>query len=52
MQIVRNMGFPSRMVNGVLNDPFALTIEDELVEGEQRFISLESPIGDPQTPRL
>ena len=26
--------------DGVLNDPLALTIEDERVEGEQRFVSL------------
>ena len=26
--------------DGVLNDPLALTMEDEYVEGEQRFVSL------------
>ncbi len=26
--------------DGVLNDPLALTMEDEFVEGEQRFVSL------------
>ena len=26
--------------DGVLNDPLALTMEDEYVEGEQRFVSI------------
>jgi len=26
--------------DGVLNDPLALTIEDDLAEGEQRFVSI------------
>lgn len=26
--------------DGVLNDPLALTIEDETVEGEQRFVTI------------
>ena len=26
--------------DGVLNDPLALTIEDEAVEGEQRFVTI------------
>jgi len=26
--------------DGVLNDPLALTIEDELAQGEQRFVSI------------
>ena len=32
--------------DGVLNDPLALTIEDERVEGEQRFVSLGMSIFD------
>ncbi len=32
--------------DGVLNDPLALTIEDERVEGEQRFVSLGMNIFD------
>jgi uncharacterized DUF497 family protein len=26
--------------DGVLNDPLALTMEDEFIEGEQRFVSI------------
>lgn len=26
--------------DGVLNDPLALTVEDELAEGEQRFVTI------------
>ena len=33
-------GVPLAEGDGVLNDPFALTMEDESVEGEQRFVSL------------
>ena len=32
--------------DGVLNDPLALTIEDDRVEGEQRFVSLGMNIFD------
>ena len=32
--------------DGVLNDPLALTMEDEFVEGEQRFVSLGMNILD------
>ncbi len=32
--------------DGVLNDPLALTFEDERVEGEQRFVSLGMNIFD------
>ena len=32
--------------DGVLNDPLALTIEDERIEGEQRFVSLGMNIFD------
>ena len=32
--------------DGVLNDPLALTIEDERVEGERRFVSLGTNIFD------
>lgn len=27
--------------DGVLNDPLALTVEDETAEGEQRFVTIE-----------
>lgn len=32
---------------GVLSDPFAITVEDEAVDGEQRFVTLgANPFGD------
>ena len=36
----QNHGVSLAEGNGVLNDPFALTVEGEFVEREQRFVSL------------
>lgn len=37
---LRKHGVPLSDGDGVLNDPLALTIEDRLSEGEQRFVSI------------
>ena len=37
---LRKHGVPLSDSDGVLNDPFALTVEDRSSEGEQRFVSI------------
>jgi hypothetical protein len=37
---LRKHGVPLSDGDGVLNDPFALTIDDSSVEDEQRFVSI------------
>jgi uncharacterized protein len=37
---LRKHGVPLSEGDGVLNDPFALTVEDSSSEGEQRFVSI------------
>lgn len=37
---IRKHGVSLADGDGVFNDPFALTIEDDTAEGEQRFVSI------------
>ncbi len=37
---LKNHGVSLAAGDGVLNDPLALTIEDDAAEGEQRFVSI------------
>ena len=37
---IRKHGVSLSEGDGVLNDPLALTVEDEVAEGEQRFVTL------------
>ena len=37
---VRKHGVSLSEGDGVLNDPLALTVEDDLAEGEQRFVTI------------
>jgi len=37
---IKKHGVPLSEGDGVLNDPLALTVEDDATEGEQRFVTL------------
>jgi uncharacterized DUF497 family protein len=37
---IKKHGVPLSEGDGVLNDPLALTVEDETAEGEQRFVTI------------
>ena len=37
---IKKHGVPLSEGDGVLSDPLALTVEDETVEGEQRFVTI------------